>query len=203
MIGSAPTAVGPITGVVLCGGGGRRFDGRDKPLEVLDGRPLVAHVIDRIAPQVDDLIISANRNKARYEQFGYPVVADAIVDRGPLAGIEAAAAQTSCEWLLVCPGDTPLMPIDLVGRLRSVWAQGVDVVVPHDGERAQHLFMLLRATLVASISTYLDKGGRSVGGWLAELEVAECGIDNPAAFTNVNTADDLAALSSRWHPLEE
>lgn len=194
---------GPITGIVLCGGGSRRFRGKDKPLETLDGQPLVAHVINRISPQVDDLIISANRNQNLYGRSGYPVVADTTADRGPLGGIEAALASVSSKWIFVCPGDAPLLPLDLVSRLRAADRDGAQVIVPHDGERAQYLFMLLQVSEAETISAYLDGGGRSVAGWLAGRTVHECPVLVPDAFTNVNTEAELAALAARWHATAE
>lgn len=181
-----------LTAIVLCGGGGRRFNGRDKPLELLAGRPLVAHVLDRLEPQVSSLVISANRNLDDYRQFGHPVLEDQMVDRGPLAGIQAALPRLEKQWLFVCPGDAPFLPVDLIERLRTGLKGGVDVVVPHDGERVQHLFMLLERRMAERVGPYLAEGGRSVGGWLADLEVAEVPVNDPAAFTNVNTADELA-----------
>jgi molybdopterin-guanine dinucleotide biosynthesis protein A len=185
-----------LTGLVLCGGSGRRFGGRDKPLELLDGRPIVEHVLDRVSGQVDSIVVSANRNLNRYAGYGHPVVVDRVADRGPLGGIEAALDQVQTELLFVCPGDAPLLPENLVGRLRST-LRDEDVAVPHDGERPQHLFMLLRRETASTIGSYLDQGGRSVAGWLEGLEVALSPFPDDDAFTNVNTAADLAALRSR------
>lgn len=181
-----------VTAIVLCGGGGRRFAGRDKPLEPLAGKPLLAHVLDRLAGQVSAIVLSANRNRSEYERFGHVVVADAVADRGPLAGIQAAVPVIQDRWLFVCPGDAPLLPTDLVERLKSGLRDGAEVAVPHDGERLQHLFMLLTREVAARVGAYLEQGGRSVAGWLAELEVAEVSVPDPAAFTNVNTAEELA-----------
>jgi len=182
----------PVTAVVLCGGGGRRFDGRDKPLELLAGRPLIEHVLVRLETQVSSFVISANRNLNAYRQFGHPVVEDQVADRGPLAGVQAALPSVNSQWLFVCPGDAPFLPSDLLERLRTGLSAEAEVVVPHDGERPQHLFMLLDRSVAERVGPYLERGGRSVGGWLADLEVAEVPVADPAAFTNVNTADELA-----------
>ena len=182
----------PVTAVVLCGGGGRRFDGRDKPLEPLAGKPLVAHVLDRLEGQVSAVLISANRNLDEYRQYGHLVVQDRVSDRGPLAGVQAAVSEVEGDWLFVCPGDAPFLPTDLIDRLRSGLAEGAEVAVPHDGERAQHLFMLVERKVAERIGSYLDNGGRSVTGWLAELQVAEVPVKDPDAFTNVNTREELA-----------
>lgn len=196
--------VAGVTGIVLCGGSGRRFQGRDKPLEMLKDKPLVAHVVERVKPQVDHLIISANRNRGDYQQFGFPVVADDPADRGPLAGVLAAARLSDSDFLFVCAGDSPLLPRSLVDILHSRLMEDeqgrIDVAVPHDGERAQHLFMLMRRSMASSIGPYLDQGGRSVGGWLSEHRVALCPVTDHGAFTNVNTPPELAVLSARWQP---
>ncbi len=194
-----------VTGIVLCGGSGRRFGGMDKPLELLSGRPLIEHVLERVAPQVEHLIISANRHHPDYQRYGFPVLADDAVDRGPLAGIQAAARFSESELLFVCPGDSPLLPRSLVAQLRSRLAgsDGVEVVIPHDGERAQHLFLLMPRAVASTIDPYLNAGRRSVAGWLAERSVVEHSLADQRAFTNVNTIADLAALSEDWHPTSE
>lgn len=185
-------AVQPVTAIVLCGGGGRRFAGRDKPLELLAGQSLVAHVLSRLAGQVASIVISANRNLTQYEQFGYPVVQDQLADCGPLAGLHAGLSASDSQWLLVCPGDAPLLPTDLVERLRSGLASGAPLAIPNDGERAQHLFMLLERSVAEGVQSYLERGGRSVAGWLADLDVAEVSVLDPFVFTNVNTPEELA-----------
>lgn len=182
----------PVSAVVLCGGAGRRFDGRDKPLENLAGKPLVAHVLDRLEGQASSVVISANRNLNQYRLYGHPVIEDQAADRGPLCGIQTAACKADHDWLFVCPGDAPFLPADLIERLRSGFVAGSDVAVPHDGERTQHLFMLLERSTVERIEPYLAEGGRSVRGWLNTLRVVEVPVSDPAAFTNVNTAEELA-----------
>ncbi len=181
-----------VAAIVLCGGGGQRFDGKDKPLELLAGEPLVARVLDRLEAQTSLIVISANRNLEAYRQFGYPVVEDEFADCGPLAGIQAGLAETASQWLFVCPGDAPFLPGDLIEQLRVGLSTGADVVVPHDGRRTQHLFMLLKRSVAEGVGPYLSGGGRSVGGWLRMLEVAEVPVLDPDAFTNVNTREELA-----------
>src|ERR1700694_6112566 len=85
-----------ITGVILAGGQGRRRGTIDKGLVPLDGRPMVAHVLDRLRPQVDEILINANQHRAEYEAFGHAVLADAIGGfAGPLAGVDVALAHAS------------------------------------------------------------------------------------------------------------
>ncbi|MEM8769765.1 MAG: molybdenum cofactor guanylyltransferase MobA [Pseudomonadota bacterium] len=188
-----------ISAIVLCGGGGRRFAGRDKPLETLRGKALVEHVLERLTPQVDEVLISANRNIDRYERFGCPVLRDLVEDQGPLAGVVAAAAAAGGEQCFVCPGDAPLLAKDLVAQLTPALRETVDVVVPHDGARAQHLFMLFRTELAQSLPAYLATGARSVHGWLAGQRVAEVEVADPGSLFNVNTPEALQALEQSEH----
>ena len=140
-----------ITGILLCGGSGRRFQGQDKPLLEFRGRTLAEHALQRLVPQVDEVIISANRNADVYQRYGYVTVNDDEPDQGPLAGVVAAARQARYPLLFICPGDSPFLPVDLVARLLSVLTPEVDAVVPSDGQRTQHLFMLLRARSCAGL----------------------------------------------------
>jgi molybdopterin-guanine dinucleotide biosynthesis protein A len=186
----------PVTGVVLCGGDGRRFDGRDKPLSDLDGRPLVAHVLERLAGQVDEVLISANRNLDRYETFGFDVLRDPAPGLGPLGGVLAATRVAANGLVFVCPGDSPLLAPGTVSALAAGLIDGVDVLVAHDGTRQQNLFMLLRRACRASIAEYLDSGARSVHGFIERSAALAVPFGSPSDYRNVNTPDQLAALEA-------
>jgi len=190
-----------ISGVVLCGGAGSRMGGADKPLLELAGRPLISHVLERLTPQVDEVVISANRHRDAYAALGMPVVADAVAGQGPLAGIAAAAPVCRGELLFFCPGDAPALGRDLVAQLAARLREGgrtAEAVVAHDGIRDQVLFLLARRQAVGSVAGYLTAGGRSVHRWLETLHILRCPIGEPAQFANVNSTEDLAALESRW-----
>ena len=146
--------------------------------------PLIAAASGWASPAVQE--------RVEYRQFGFPVVEDQMTDSGPLAGLQAGLAVTDDQWIFVCPGDAPLLPVDLIERLTSRLASGVDAVIPHDGERPQHLFMLLKRQVACGVTAYLEKGGRSVGEWLSGLEVAQVSVPDSRAFTNVNTPEELA-----------
>jgi len=186
----------PITGVLLCGGEGRRFGGREKPLLELRGQPLAGHVLARLAPQVAAVVISANRRLNDYAALGFPVVGDRSSDQGPLAGILAAAEAVSTPLLFVCPGDSPFLPRDLVRCLRERLAPGLDAVVPYDGSRSQHLFMLVRRSAALTILPYLDAGGRDVHGWLSDRTRVEVAVVDRQGFVNVNSPSMLARLEA-------
>jgi len=107
-----------VTGLVLAGGMGRRMDSRDKGLVPFRGKPMVAHVIERLAPQVGSVLINANRNSEQYEAFGYPVISDEVGGfAGPLAGLHAGMRACTTELIVTAPCDSPFLPLDLVARL--------------------------------------------------------------------------------------
>jgi molybdenum cofactor guanylyltransferase len=188
-----------VTGLILCGGAGTRFDGRDKPLADLAGRPQVAHVHARLAPQVGSVVVSCNRNAEVYARWGNATVADAAADIGPLAGILAGMNIATTEYLFVCPGDAPFLPTNLVARLAAaLCGERADAACPHDGGRRQLLFLLLRRRLASQLQRYIDGGGRSVHGFVdrQRLAVVDAAAEHEA-FLNVNSGDDLRAAAMR------
>ena len=126
-----------ITGVILAGGRGSRMGGVDKGLQDLQGRPLVQWVLERLAPQVDSVLINANRNLPRYAGFGCPVLPDLIPDfAGPLAGLQAALAGAATPLVATVSCDSPLLPADLVRRLQEALAAAdADLTVARAGNR--------------------------------------------------------------------
>ncbi|MEJ2107637.1 MAG: molybdenum cofactor guanylyltransferase MobA [Acidiferrobacteraceae bacterium] len=186
-----------VTAVVLAGGRGHRFNGRDKGLIPLWGEPLVCHVIARIAPQVDETRISANRNLESYRALGYPVVQDQDGDfAGPLAGIAAAMDACPSAQLLVVPCDTPCLPRDLCMRLRAATSQPTrDVVVAHDGVRLQNTVALLPVALRDDIREQLDHGEYRLESFLRRhAPIVVDFSDEAAAFLNVNSTEELDQL---------
>lgn len=187
-----------ITGLVLCGGAGRRVGGADKPLLPWRGRPLIEHVVERLSPQVGGLLISANRNIDRYARYGR-VITDALPGfPGPLAGIHAALGICPTPWLLACPGDAPELPRDLAQRLLTAVKAGcrtgapATAAVAHDGERMQPLPLLVHCSMLTSLETYLACGGRSVHGWLANISTAVAEFSREAAaFRSRNSPGDF------------
>jgi molybdopterin-guanine dinucleotide biosynthesis protein A len=187
-----------VTGLVLAGGQGRRMGGVDKGLQELGGHPLVQWVLDRLEPQVDSVLISANQNLTRYGRFGYPVLPDRLGGfAGPLAGLQAGLAQATTPLLVTAPCDSPFLPGDLVARLRAAMAeQQAELAVACAGGRAHRAFCLLRRELLPHLDAFLSAGERRVGLWHASLRVAEVDFsDEAAAFSNINTADELAQFA--------
>lgn len=185
-----------ITGIILSGGRGRRMEGQDKGLIAFRGKAMIEHVLERLAPQVDALVLSANRNVEAYSAAGLPVVVDERVDyAGPLAGIEAALARTQTPLALIVPCDAPFLPTDLVRRLLdTLEAEQADIVIADDGERQQPLFCLMKTTLRDSVSRALDSGNPKVQDWLALQNLAWTDFSDQAeAFKNINDAETLEA----------
>ncbi|MFO1198939.1 MAG: molybdenum cofactor guanylyltransferase MobA [Burkholderiaceae bacterium] len=193
-------AASDVTGLVLAGGLGRRMSddgsGLDKGLVVLRGRPMVAHVIERFAPQVAALLINANRNANAYRAFGHPVVADDIEGfAGPLAGVHAGLRAARTPYVATVPCDTPFLPADLVARLAGALdVAGADLAVARSGAQPHPVFLLARCSLLAHLEAFLATGRRRVDAWYASLRVAEVDFGDAAAFVNVNTPEDLARL---------
>jgi molybdenum cofactor guanylyltransferase len=189
-----------ITGCILAGGKGRRLRGADKGMIVLAGRPLLVHVLDRFRPQVDNLIISANRHLEDYQRYCDRVVTDAAGDyAGPLAGIAAAIAAAETPHLATTPCDSPFIPADLVERLwRALIETDAEISVVRTGARRQPVFALLRTELEGSLLNYLARGQHKIDAWYAEHRVAEVdfGADN-ADFMNVNLPEDLVVAEQR------
>ncbi|MCF8179469.1 MAG: molybdenum cofactor guanylyltransferase [Sulfuritalea sp.] len=186
-----------VTGVVLAGGQGRRMGGVDKGLQDLNGRPMIQWVLDRLAPQVDAIRISANQNLLRYGEFGYPVFSDRVPDfAGPLAGLHAALAETESPLVATVPCDSPLLPSDLVHRLHAALsAKKADLAVARTGSQVHRAFCIVRRELLPQLEAFLDTGERKVGLWHATLNIVEVAFDDqPESFGNINTLEELRAL---------
>jgi molybdopterin-guanine dinucleotide biosynthesis protein A len=182
-----------VSGIVLAGGMGRRMGGVDKGLQELRGKPMVQHVLERLAPQVDDLVINANQNLERYRAFGHRVVADEIGGfAGPLAGLHAALKAVQHPLAVTAPCDSPFLPLDLVSRLRDRIKDN-DLAVAKTGEQPHPVFALVRRECRDSLQAFLAGGGRKIDAWYAALKVVEVSFDDEAdAFRNINTPEELA-----------
>ncbi|HMM75706.1 MAG TPA: molybdenum cofactor guanylyltransferase MobA [Gammaproteobacteria bacterium] len=188
-----------ITGLVLAGGQGSRLGGRDKGLVEIAGRPLIAHVLARFAPQVDAVLISANRHREIYAGYGHPVIADLHSEHhGPLAGLASGLAHCRTPLLALVPCDAPFLPEDLVGRLYAALdLHAAEIAIAEAGGEAQPTFALLRASLAASAAASLAAGERGLMAWHRRHRLAVVPYADAAAFRNLNTPEDCAAAASR------
>jgi molybdopterin-guanine dinucleotide biosynthesis protein A len=166
--------------------------GVDKGLQLLHGKPMVAHVLARLGPQVDELLINANQNLAAYEALGHRVVPDAIGGfAGPLAGLHAGLCAASHPLALTAPCDSPFLPEDLFSRLHQHMG-AKDLAVAKTGDQAHPVFALVRRSVIKNLERFLADGGRKIDAWYASLKVIEVPFDDEAdAFRNINTREEL------------
>ena len=184
-----------VTGLILAGGQGRRMGGVDKGLQRLRGRPMVEWVLERLAPQVAEVVVNANQNQAEYARFGCRVVSDEIGGfAGPLAGLHVGLKASVQPFLVTVPCDSPFLPRDLVTRLHAALAADrAELAVAKTGDQPHPVFALVRASLAGHLAEFLQAGGRKIDAWYASLRVVEVPFDDqPDAFSNINTRDELA-----------
>lgn len=189
-----------ITGLVLAGGQGRRMGGVDKGLQTLSGRPLVAWVLERLAPQVGAILINANQNLERYGEFGHPVIPDRVGGfAGPLAGLQAGLQACVTPLLVTAPCDSPFLPTDLVTRLfDGLQAKNAQLAVARTGDQPHPVFCLCRREVLSNLTDFLAAGGRKIDAWYAALDVVEVAFDDEAeGFANINTREELSAFAHK------
>ena len=182
-----------ITIVILAGGRGTRVGGIDKGLMLWRDKPLIEHILASL-PKASPVLINANRNIEKYQQYGLPVVADALADyQGPLAGILSAMKQCKTDYLLCLPCDSPQPPAALTERLwQCMSGNNKTCAICHDGERLQPLFALMSLKLQPQLETWLAAGQRKVENFFLEANAAVCDFsDQPQCFHNFNTAEDM------------
>ncbi|HEY7985534.1 MAG TPA: molybdenum cofactor guanylyltransferase MobA [Methylophilaceae bacterium] len=185
-----------ITGIVLAGGLGRRMGGVDKGLMTLHGRTMVQHVLERLAPQVDELLVNANQNLEQYAAFGYRVIADNLSEyAGPLAGLQAGLTEARNDWVATVPCDSPFLPLDLIARLKAALLEHkTEVAIATTLGQPHPVFCLCQRSVLPHLTSFLDSGGRRFEMWYADLKVVEVNFDDQAdAFKNINTPQELAA----------
>ena len=188
-----------ITALILAGGRGSRMGSVDKGLQLFAGKPMVAHVLERIAPQADEIIINANRSINEYAAFGHRVIADAIDGfAGPLAGLHAGMTHATTPLIVTTPCDSPFLPLDLVARLLlAMEKEHADLAVAKTFDQVHPVFCLVKRDMEPHLRAFLETGQRKIDKWYATLNVVEVQFDDQeAAFANINTEDELRALES-------
>ena len=171
--------------------------GVDKGLQEFRGKPMAAHAIERLAPQVDEVLINANRNPEAYARFGYRVIADEIEGfAGPLAGFERGLAHATGDLVVTVPCDSPFLPADLVERLRvALEREDAQVAVARTGDQVHPVFCLMRRDVHASLREFLGSGQRKIDRWYPQLRATLVAFDDEAdAFRNINTREELNGL---------
>ncbi len=194
-----------IAGVILAGGRSQRMGGGDKVLRPLGGRPMIAHVIDKLSRQVQRIAINANGDPARFAAFGLPVIADgAAGSRGPLSGILAGmrwGAEIGADHVVTVAGDTPFFPADLVARFRRALtgAPGT-IVLAACADELHQVSGLWPVDLADDLAAFLQDANRTrITDWAADRGFVTCDFPVRHAdgrefrpFFNVNTPEQLA-----------
>ena len=187
-----------VTALVLAGGRGQRMGGTDKGLIELSGKPMIEHILERLEPQCDHIIINANRNVDRYVVYGHPVLRDSLGDyQGPLAGFSTGLKHAKTPFIMTLPCDAPDLPADLVERMLTVMnGQQADITVAHDGERMQPVYALIKTALHENLDQFLASGDRKIDRWYAMNNTVTVDFsDMRDIFRNVNTPEQINAMS--------
>jgi molybdenum cofactor guanylyltransferase len=188
-----------IFGVILAGGEGRRMGGADKALLPFAGRPLIAHVLDRLEPQVERVLISANGDAARFAGFGCMVIPDAQ-PQGPLSGVLAtlkAAAALGATHVVSTPCDTPFLPGDLVPQLllaSEASSKGLAFAATRD--QAHPATAIWPVGLAPALAEFLAIGEAKVTRFTSAHAATQAAFPDARAFLNLNTPEDLAAAEA-------
>lgn len=200
-----------ITGLILAGGRGSRMGGVDKGLQNFNGIPLALHTLMRLGPQVESVMVNANRNLSAYESFGASVWPDASADfAGPLSGFLVGLERAETPYVLTVPCDTPRLPLDLAERLaEALVREDADIAMAaapetdehgHTQVRTQPVFCLMKIELSESLVKFTHSGGRKIDAWTAQHKTVvvpfDAQGDDPLAFANVNTLTELQALEN-------
>jgi len=187
----------PISAIILAGGRATRMNGADKGLVLLQNKPLIQHVIERLVPQVDEILINANRELVQYQALDYKVLQDEAKDfLGPLAGFSLGMQHAKNDYVLTLPCDSPLLPADLAQRLMTALVEHKAEIAVATSDGSTHpVFCLCKKITLPSLTTYLQQGEHRVSTWQKGQQYIEVNFnDCSEAFTNLNTFEDLAAL---------
>jgi molybdopterin-guanine dinucleotide biosynthesis protein A len=193
-------------GLVLAGGLARRMGGGDKALIKIGNETILQRALDRLKPQVSDIVLNANGDPARFSSFGLPVVADSVPDfAGPLAGILAgldwvAANKPSTEWVVSVPGDCPFLPRDLVAKLHEARTrEGKALACAHSGDWRHPVVGLWQVALREDLRRAITvEDLRKIEVWTARhgVALANWPVEPVDPFFNVNTPEDVAKATA-------
>jgi len=192
----------PTSAIILSGGRATRMNGVDKGLVLLQNKPLIQHVITRLKPQVDEILINANREITQYQTFSYSVLQDETDEfLGPLAGFSLGLQHAKHDYVLTVPCDSPLLPLVLVERLyNGMSASRTDIAVASSDGNTHPVFCLMKKSVLPSLMEYLASGERKVSTWQKSLQYIEVDFNGhnlnsmADAFVNLNTFEDLTTL---------
>ena len=192
---------GGLIGVLLAGGLSRRMGGGDKSLLTLRGKTILQRTIDRITPQVSDLVLNANGSPSRFKKFGLPVVADLIHGNlGPLVGILSGMEWCKrhlpeSKWLVTLPTDAPFLPVNMVSDMfEQLRVDGSDIACAASNSRTHPPFAIWRNSLSVDLRRAItEEGIRKIDSWTERYVVSH--VDFTAKgfdpFFNINHPKDL------------
>ena len=191
-----------ISCMILSGGRATRMGGVDKGLVTLKQKPLIQHTIERIKPQVDEILINANRSLDEYTKFNLPVYQDEDADFiGPLAGFKLALTHAKHDLVLIVPCDSPLLPHNLATHLLATLTdKQADIVVASSDGHAHPVFCMCKKSVLPSLTQFLANDQRKVSIWQKSLAYAEADFSNPnsqgitESFLNLNTIEALNSV---------
>ncbi|MDX1695212.1 MAG: molybdenum cofactor guanylyltransferase MobA [Ketobacteraceae bacterium] len=191
-----------VSGIILAGGQGRRMGNRDKGWVNFGDKPMISHVVERLRPQVSEILISANRNLERYRELGFSVIPDTAHGlspddgyQGPIAGIIACLGRIRSDFAVIVPCDAPLIPSDLVANLAQRVDQHTRLVLFRVNDRLQPLFGLYHRELADDLQAYFESGERKLMTWCESINPQIISVeDRDGEFSNINSPEEMAVL---------
>ena len=199
-----------VSAIILAGGNATRMNGANKGLVKLYNTPLIRFVLEKINPQVDELLISANRDLATFAVFGHPILADVIKAEngdliGPLAGLHAGLSNARHDYVFCSPCDMPNLPLTLVSRLMAqLQLANAEIAVVKTNDDVIPVLCLCRKSVLSSLTAYINQGGRRVSTWQKSCAYIEADLsdtftynakgevaDQGGDFSNLNTMQDI------------
>ncbi|MGJ8620392.1 MAG: molybdenum cofactor guanylyltransferase MobA [Methylophilaceae bacterium] len=190
--------VASVSAVILSGGRATRMNGLDKGLVTLHNKPLIQHVVERITPQVNEVLINANRKIEQYQTFNLPILQDDNPNFiGPLAGFSLGLKHCKHDYLITVPCDSPLLPGNLAERLmKGLINHSADIAVAKSAGNNHPVFSLMNKSVLPSLLAYIEQGGHKVSTWQKSLQYIEVEFnDCNEAFINLNTFEELDTLA--------
>ncbi|MDA0362460.1 MAG: molybdenum cofactor guanylyltransferase MobA [Proteobacteria bacterium] len=195
--------------IILAGGKASRLGGKDKGLLKLKNSRIIDLVIERLKPQVNEIVINANGQINRFKDLGLEVISDDLPDfPGPLAGVLAGldwAFKKNYSHIITVAADTPFFPLNLVKCLAKAadGHRGLSLASTQDaeGKRQRHpTFGLWPTNLREDLRDELNNGLRKIVLWTDKHNPGYASFDSAKSepFFNINTPEDLEIARTRW-----
>ena len=182
-----------VTVVILAGGQSKRMQVQNKATVLLEGKPLITHVIDRMKTQAKHTVINTHRNQKDFEIFHLPLIDDILdIQEGPLLGILTSLQAIKTDWIQFVPCDTPNLPNDLIAILmEEVAAKKTLVAVPETSDGLQSTCLLCHSSTLNNLQIFFNQGGRKIEDWIRQLAFSIVQFNDESQFLNVNTQEEL------------